>query len=67
MASFDAKIEYVSEPLRIVALALTISEIFDLEKVGQGHIIQLLKWCNSMENIKIYKSHNTLFLASFHC
>ena len=50
-----------------VALALTVSEIltldsFNLQKVGQGHIIQLSQCCRSMENIKIYKSRPPEYL-----
>ena len=55
----------------IFYLALIVSEIlafdiFGLEKVGQGHRVQISQWRRFMVNMKIYKSHNTHFCVSSH-
>ena len=38
-------------------------EIFDLEKVGQDHGVQLSQWCHSKANIKDFKSRISHFFA----
>ena len=53
-----------------VELLLAISEIlafeiFDLEKVGQSHGVQLSQWRHSMENMKTYKK--TIFWIFVFC
>ena len=57
----------------LFTLSLTISEIlrfemFDLENVGQGHLVQHSQWNHLVANINFYKSqspHFTLVLDVF--
>ena len=59
---------YKSFP-HIIAQAFPVNEILTfkilyLEKVGQGHGLQLSQWRHSMANIKIIKRHSA-FLKSW--
>ena len=51
------------------ALAFSFSRIlqfqmFDLDKVGQGHWVQISQWYHSLANIKIYKIVLCIFAQS---
>ena len=39
-------------------------QMFDLEKVGHGHGVQLSQWCNLLANINIHKNHLMHFTVS---
>ena len=59
MLSFDGKYQYTKVAPCSLELALTVSEIvtfkiFNLQKVGQGHGVQLSQKRYSMSNIKVY-------------
>ena len=51
-------------------LALTVSDIlfqmFNLEKVGQGHGAQLSQWCHSTATINIYINLRMFCTSSHH-
>ena len=66
--SYDGKCQNLQKTLNIFALAFTVSEIlkfkmFDLQKVGQGYVVQFSHCWPSMANIKIYKNHPMYFLV----
>ena len=41
-------------------------QIWDLEILGQGHRVQHLQQSQLMENINLYKSRKSVFIASYH-
>ena len=66
MTLFDDKCQILQISPIHSALASTVSErhklkFVELQKVGQGHVVQISQWHNSMANVKIYKPNFYIF------